>query len=69
VDDAPVRAPGIARTESERQERERRAILEALEATGWNRQAAAARLGIPRRTFYRRLDAYGILVAGSNGDA
>ena len=35
--------------------------LAALEATGWNRVKAAAQLGMPRRTFYRRLNDYGIL--------
>jgi serine/threonine-protein kinase PknK len=65
----PPRRPAPVATESERHERERHAILEALEATGWNRQAAAVRLGIPRRTFYRRLEAYGILTARSHGDA
>ncbi len=39
---------------------ERAQILEALAATGWNRQGAAKRLGIPRRTFYRRLTEYGL---------
>ena len=40
---------------------ERAKILVALEATGWNRVKAAAQLGMPRRTFYRRLNDYGIL--------
>ncbi|AKF08367.1 sigma-54-dependent Fis family transcriptional regulator [Sandaracinus amylolyticus] len=40
---------------------ERRKILEALEATNWNRVRAAAHLGMPRRTFYRRLKEYDIL--------
>ena len=40
---------------------ERRKILEALEATSWNRVRAAAHLGMPRRTFYRRLKEYDIL--------
>ena len=72
VDEAVARAPlavRAVRNERDRQARERATILEALDATGWNRQAAAARLGIPRRTFYRRLEAYGILVAGPNSDA
>jgi transcriptional regulator with GAF, ATPase, and Fis domain len=40
---------------------ERRKILEALEATNWNRVKAAKQLGMPRRTFYRRLKEYEIL--------
>ncbi len=40
---------------------EKRRILEALEACGWNRVKAAERLGMPRRTFYRRLGEHGIL--------
>ncbi len=40
---------------------EKRRILEALEASGWNRVRAAVKLGIPRRTFYRRLREHGIL--------
>jgi DNA-binding NtrC family response regulator len=40
---------------------ERRRILEALEASGWNRSRACLRLGMPRRTFYRRLREYGVL--------
>jgi len=40
---------------------EKRRILEALESSGWNRVRAASKLGIPRRTFYRRLREHGIL--------
>lgn len=40
---------------------EKRRILEALEATSWNRVQAAKALGMPRRTFYRRLQEYEIL--------
>jgi hypothetical protein len=40
---------------------ERAAILEALEATRWDRSKAAERLGMPRRTFYRRMEDYGLL--------
>ena len=42
----------------------RQITLEALEATktvrGWNRVKAAQEVGLPRRTFYRRLKEYGI---------
>ena len=43
------------------QDHERDKILRALEQTGWNRAKAARLIGMPRRTFYRRLSAYGIL--------
>ena len=39
----------------------RERILSALTACNWNRVAAAKMLGVPRRTFYRRLKEYGIL--------
>ncbi|MDB4985652.1 MAG: Response regulator of zinc sigma-54-dependent two-component system [Myxococcaceae bacterium] len=41
--------------------RERRRILDALEQHGWNRAKAATALGMPRRTFYRRLTEFNIL--------
>jgi transcriptional regulator with GAF, ATPase, and Fis domain len=41
--------------------RERRRILDALEQHGWNRAKAATALGMPRRTFYRRLSEFNIL--------
>ena len=47
---------------------ERRKILEALESAGWNRVKAAGRLGMPRRTFYRRLREYGILEGRDDAD-
>jgi transcriptional regulator with GAF, ATPase, and Fis domain len=40
---------------------EKRRILEALEASSWNRVRAAKVLGMARRTFYRRLREYDIL--------
>ncbi|MEZ4375380.1 MAG: sigma 54-interacting transcriptional regulator [Polyangiaceae bacterium] len=39
---------------------ERERILQALKASNWNRVKAAELLGMPRRTFYRRLKQYGI---------
>ncbi|MCH2107942.1 MAG: helix-turn-helix domain-containing protein [Polyangiaceae bacterium] len=42
------------------QREERLRILEALQAENWNRVRAAQRLGMPRRTFYRRLKQYEI---------
>jgi transcriptional regulator of acetoin/glycerol metabolism len=48
-------------SEEERKAQEKRKILEALEGAGWNRVRAAQNLGMPRRTFYRRLKEYGIL--------
>ena len=41
-------------------ELERTMILRALESTGGNQSLAALRLGVPRRTFCRKLNAYGI---------
>jgi serine/threonine-protein kinase PknK len=41
--------------------RERKRIIEALEKHGWNRAKAATALGMPRRTFYRRLTEFNIL--------
>jgi transcriptional regulator of acetoin/glycerol metabolism len=40
---------------------ERERILTALSSCNWNRVQAAKALGVPRRTFYRRLKEYGIL--------
>jgi transcriptional regulator with GAF, ATPase, and Fis domain len=40
---------------------EKQRILEALESHNWNRVRAAKELGIPRRTFYRRLKEYDII--------
>ena len=47
-------------TGQQRQIREKEQILEALEACNWNKSKAARRLGMPRRTFYRRLKNYQI---------
>jgi serine/threonine-protein kinase PknK len=40
---------------------ERERILSALTACNWNRAQAAKMIGVPRRTFYRRLREFGIL--------
>jgi transcriptional regulator of acetoin/glycerol metabolism len=45
---------------AEHQADERRRILEALAAHGWKKVRAAQALGMPRRTFYRRLEEYEI---------
>ena len=44
----------------DRKDRERQQIMETLEACNWNKSKAAQQLGIPRRTFYRRLKEYQI---------
>jgi len=41
--------------------REKERILAALDKNAWNRAKAATSLGMPRRTFYRRLSEFGIL--------
>jgi len=67
-DTGEVRAPRIGH-ESERpavtsldshKATERERILAALSASNWNRVKAAKLVGMPRRTFYRRLKEYGI---------
>ncbi len=50
-----------ARTPGEFRSSEKERILEALGRANWNRMQAAKLVGIPRRTFYRRLKEYGIL--------
>ena len=42
------------------EEEEKRIILRALEATGWNIQEASHKLGISRATVYRKLERYGL---------
>ena len=64
TDDARVPSevpPPVPTNEADWKALERQRILVALEATGWNRARAAAELGMPRRTFYRRLNEHGIL--------
>lgn len=50
-----------AQTFDDFKQSEKQRILAALEAHDWNRARAARALGIPRRTFYRRLKEHGIL--------
>jgi transcriptional regulator with GAF, ATPase, and Fis domain len=62
---APVHASvGVAAANADsggdRKDRERQQIMETLEACNWNKSKAAQQLGIPRRTFYRRLKEYQI---------
>jgi transcriptional regulator with GAF, ATPase, and Fis domain len=61
--DVPAQeAPGPATQNfySEKRRAERQAILDALERCSGNRSRAAALLGMPRRTFVKRLGEYGI---------
>jgi serine/threonine-protein kinase PknK len=48
-------------TDSQHRAAERERILGALTACNWNRVQAAKMIGLPRRTFYRRLKEFGIL--------
>ena len=61
--DAPPFGAAVAppATEADWKALERERILVALEVSGWNRARAALDLGMPRRTFYRRLKEHGIL--------
>lgn len=49
------------RSREEHKSAERERILDALSRSNWNRVKAAELVGIPRRTFYRRLKEYDIL--------
>ncbi|MBX3206745.1 MAG: sigma 54-interacting transcriptional regulator [Labilithrix sp.] len=49
------------RTQEEFKDVEKEKILSALARCNWNRVQAAKMVGIPRRTFYRRLKDYGIV--------
>jgi transcriptional regulator of acetoin/glycerol metabolism len=49
-------------------DRERRAIVETLNATGWRLTETARRLGISRTTLWRRLRLWGIDGPGLQGD-
>jgi serine/threonine-protein kinase PknK len=54
-------AAARARTQEEHRDIEKEKILGALARCNWNRVQAAKMVGIPRRTFYRRLKDYGIV--------
>jgi DNA-binding NtrC family response regulator len=54
-------APAHASSKAEYKASERERILSALSACNWNRVQAAKMIGVPRRTFYRRLKEFGIL--------
>ncbi len=58
---APPVVPPPAQNLTEHMKRERQAIIDALDATRWDRGAAADRLEMSRRTFYRRMSEYGLL--------
>ncbi|WP_394826320.1 sigma 54-interacting transcriptional regulator [Pendulispora albinea] len=51
----------VARTKAEFKDTERQRILDALAECNWNRVQAARLVGVPRRTFYRRLKEFGII--------
>jgi DNA-binding NtrC family response regulator len=53
--------PPRAENKAEHKAAERDRILSALSACNWNRAKAAEMIGIPRRTFYRRLKEFGML--------
>ena len=53
--------PAHAGSKAEFKASERDRILSALSACNWNRVQAAKMIGVPRRTFYRRLKEFGIL--------
>jgi len=50
-----------AENAAEHKASERERILGALTACNWNRAQAAKMIGVPRRTFYRRLREFGLL--------
>jgi transcriptional regulator with GAF, ATPase, and Fis domain/serine/threonine protein kinase len=55
---APQQPPSYAEPSSSREEAR---ILDALERNQWNRTRAAKDLGIPRRTFYRKIKKMGLI--------
>jgi DNA-binding NtrC family response regulator len=52
---------GGAGTKNEHRTAERERIVSALTASNWNRVQAAKLIGLPRRTFYRRLKEFGLV--------
>jgi transcriptional regulator of acetoin/glycerol metabolism len=52
--------PGSAPAAGSLEEIERVSIIRALESTGWNKQAAAALLGLRRPTLYSKMRRHGI---------
>lgn len=58
--DAALSTQSLPGTKDVYHDQQRALMLEALSSHQWNRAAAARALGMPRRTFYRRLSAYGI---------
>ena len=58
---APSTTVVRARSEEEYKDGEKETILGALARCNWNRVQAAKMVGMPRRTFYRRLKDYGIV--------
>jgi DNA-binding NtrC family response regulator len=56
----PINTPLVAINKIADRDRDREAIKDALEATGGNRKAAAALLGVSERTLYRKLKDLGI---------
>jgi DNA-binding NtrC family response regulator len=57
---APAPEAPAAQATLNLEERERQAILQALETTNWNKQAAAALLGLHRPTLYSKMRKHGI---------
>jgi transcriptional regulator of acetoin/glycerol metabolism len=51
----------ISQKLSYREQIEKKRIMDMLEQTAGNVTAAAAKLGIPRSTFYRKLKKYGLI--------
>jgi len=57
----PPSAGSRVRSQEEFRDAEKEKILAALQRCNWNRVQAAKMIGVPRRTFYRRLKDYGIV--------
>ena len=61
-----VYLPGLAAADDTLADRERRAIVETLEATRWRLSETARRLGISRTTLWRRVRSYGLVRQGDS---